>query len=451
MRDSPLWHPFTPMRAFADEAAPVIVAGDGFELIDAAGNRYLDGVSSLWCNVHGHRVAEIDGAVRAQLDKVAHSTLLGLRCEVADELARELVRIAPAGDSGEPLTRVFLSDSGATGVEVALKMAFQFHRQKPRPEARDLFLKVDHAYHGDTVGTASVGGISLFHTLYGDLFFRTAAVPSPAPPGYPYDLPDGHDVDSYPRWALGETEKSLAKHAGRVAALVMEPRVQGAGGILVHPPGYLRAIRELCTRYDVPLIADEVAVGFGKTGATWACETEGVTPDFLCAAKGLTGGYLPVAATLTNERIYDAFLGEPHENRTFFHGHTFTGNALGCAAALASLKKFEADECPANARRLSAAMSEELAPLADHPHVAAVRRCGVMVGIDLVRDRDLYLPFPVERRTGHRAVQEARRRGVILRPLGDTLVLMPAVGMPVKLTPWLCGAARDAIDAATRD
>ena len=400
MRDSPLWHPFTPMRAFANEAAPVIVAGDGFELIDAAGNRYLDGVSSLWCNVHGHRVAEIDGAVRAQLDKVAHSTLLGLRCEVADELARELVRIAPGGDSGEPLTRVFLSDSGATGVEIALKMAFQFHRQKPRPEKRDLFLKVDHAYHGDTVGTASVGGISLFHTLYGDLFFRTAAVPSPAPPGYPYDLPDGHDADSYPRWALGETEKSLAKHAGRVAALVMEPRVQGAGGILVHPPGYLRAIRELSMRYGVLLIADEVAVGFGKTGATWACETEGVTPDFLCAAKGLTGGYLPVAATLTNERIYDAFLGEPHENRTFFHGHTFTGNALGCAAALASLKKFEADDCPANARRLSAAMGEELAPLADHPHVAAVRRCGVMVGIDLVRDRNPYLPFPIRTADG---------------------------------------------------
>ena len=404
MTDSPLWHPFTPMRAFAGEDAPTIAAADGFELIDARGNRYLDGVPSLWCNVHGHRVPEIDDAVRAQLDKVAHSTLLGLRCDVADELARELVRIAPGspsplggalparrappsgdGEPGQPLTKVFFSDSGATCVEVAVKMAFQYHRQKAHPERRDLFLKVSHAYHGDTVGTASVGGISLFHTLYGELFYKTAAVPSPTPPGYPYVLPEGHDAESLPRWALAETDRLLGEHAGRVAALVMEPRVQGAGGILVHPNGYLRSLRDLCTKHDVPLIADEVAVGFGKTGRMWACETEGVVPDFLCTAKGLTGGYLPVAATLTTDRIHDAFLGEPHELRTFFHGHTFTGNALGCAAALASLAKFERDDCPANARRLSAAMGERLAPLADHPHVAAVRRCGVMVGDRLGR------------------------------------------------------------------
>ena len=449
MTASPLWHPFTPMRGFAANPPPSIVAADGFELIDADGRRYLDGVSSLWCNVHGHRVPEIDDAVRAQLDRVAHSTLLGLRCDVADELARQLVRIAPANDSADPLTKVFFSDSGATCVEVALKMAFQYHRQKSPPERRDLFLKVDHAYHGDTVGTASVGGIPLFHTLYGDLFYRTAAVPCPAPPGFPHAPPEGHDAENYPRWVLAETDRLMAEHAGRVAALVMEPRVQGAGGILVHPPGYLRAVRELCTKHDVPLIADEVAVGFGKTGSTWACETEGVVPDFLCTAKGLTGGYLPVAATLTTDRVYDAFLGEPHELRTFFHGHTFTGNALGCAAALASLAKFGADDCPANARRLSAAMGERLAPLADHPHVAAVRRCGVMVGIDLARDRDPHAPFPAERRTGHRAVLEARRRGVILRPLGDTLVLMPAVSMPVELAPRLCGAAIEAVNAAT--
>ena len=446
---SPLWHPFTPMRGFAAEPPPSIVAADGFELIDAEGNCLLDGVSSLWCNVHGHRVPEIDAAVRAQLNRVAHTTLLGLRSEPADELARTLVRLAPAAEGADALTRVFFSDSGATCVEVALKMAFQYHRQKPRPEKRDLFLKVSHAYHGDTLGTNAVGGIGLFHGLYGELFCETVAVPAPAPPGFPYDLPDGHDADSWPRHALAEAERLLNEHAGRVAAFVMEPRVQGAGGILVHPPGYLRSVRELCTKYDVPLIADEVAVGWGKTGATWACETEGVVPDFLCTAKGLTGGYLPVAATLTTDRIYEAFLGEPHELRTFFYGHTFTGNALGCAAALASVAKFEADDCCANARRLSDAMGEWLAPLADHPHVAAVRRCGVMVGIDLVRDRDPLTPFPPERRTGDRAVREARRRGVVLRPLGDTLVLLPAVGMPVELTDRLCGAAVAAIDAAT--
>ena len=459
MSDSPLWHPFTPMRAFAADPPPRIVAADGFELVDEAGRRYLDGVSSLWCNVHGHRVPEIDDAVRAQLDRVAHSTLLGLRSEQADELARELVRVAPAppsgdGEPGEPLTRVFFSDSGATSVEVALKMAYQYHRQKPSPEKRDLFLKVSHAYHGDTLGTNAVGGIGLFHSLYGELFCETVAAPSPAPPGFPYSLPDGHDADSWPRHALAETERLLAEHAGRVAAFVMEPRVQGAAGILVHPPGYLRAVRDLCTKYDVPLIADEVAVGWGKTGVTWACQSSpdggaGVVPDFLCTAKGLTGGYLPVAATLTSDRIYEAFLGEPHELRTFFYGHTFTGNALGCAAALASLAKFERDDCPANARRLSRAMAERLAVLGDHPHVAVVRRCGVMVGIDLVRDRDPLTPFPAERRTGHRAVLEARRRGVILRPLGDTLVLLPAVGMPVELTDRLCGAAVEAVYAAT--
>lgn len=442
------------MQAFAEEDAPSIVAADGFELLDSRGNQYLDGVSSLWCNVHGHRVPEIDDAIRDQLNKIAHSTLLGLRCEVADELARELVRLAPKnmpphGEAAEPLTKVFFSDSGATCVEVALKMAFQYHRQKPSPEKRNLFLKVSHAYHGDTLGTNAVGGIGLFHSLYGELFCETVAVPSPAPPGFPYSLPEGHDADSWPRHALAETERLLTEHAGQVAALVMEPRVQGAGGLLVHPPGYLRSVRELCTKHDVPLIADEVAVGWGKTGETWACETEDVVPDFLCTAKGLTGGYLPVAATLTTDRIYETFLGEPHELRTFFYGHTFTGNALGCAAALASVAKFEADDCPANARRLSEAMGERLDPLADHPHVAAVRRCGVMVGIDLVRDRDPLAPFPPERRTGHRAVVEARRRGVILRPLGDTLVLLPAVGMPIELTDRLCGAAVEAIDAAT--
>ena len=344
MIPSPLWNPFTPMAAHTAEGVPTIAAADGFELIDTRGRRYLDGVSSLWCNVHGHRVPEIDAAVRDQLGRVAHSTLLGLNGEPADRLARELVRVAPAG-GGDPLTRVFFSDSGATAVEVALKMAYQYHRQKPSPERRDLFVRFANAYHGDTVGTTAVGGIDLFHGIYGDLLFESVTVPSPAG----LRLPPDHDRDSYPRWCLEETRRILSQHAGRVAAVVMEPLVQGAAGILVHPPGYLRSVRDLTREFDVPLIADEVAVGFGKTGRTFACEHEGVVPDFLCLAKGLTGGYLPVAATLTTERVYEAFLGEPHAHRTFFHGHTFTGNALGCAAALASLAKFEADDCPANA------------------------------------------------------------------------------------------------------
>ena len=461
MPDSPLWNPFTPMAAHAAGGVPTIVAGDGFELIDADGRRYLDGVSSLWCNVHGHRVPEIDAAIRDQLGRVAHSTLLGLNGEPADTLARELVRIAPRSTNSprlavadrrradpspdEPLTRVFFSDSGATSVEVALKMAYQYHRQRPRPERRDLFVRFANAYHGDTVGTTAVGGIDLFHGIYGDLLFESVTIPSPAG----LRLPAGHDRDSYPRWCLDETRRILSRHAGRVAAVVMEPLVQGAAGILVHPPGYLRSVRDLTREFEVPLIADEVAVGFGKTGRTFACEREGVVPDFLCLAKGLTGGYLPVAATLTNDRVFDAFLGEPHAHRTFFHGHTFTGNALGCAAALASLAKFEADDCPANARRLSERMGEKLAVLADHPHVGEVRRCGVMVGIELVSDRDTLAPFPPERRTGHRVTLEARDRGVILRPLGDTVVLMPAVGLPVELVDRLCEVAVEAVATAT--
>ncbi|QDT39349.1 adenosylmethionine--8-amino-7-oxononanoate transaminase [Stratiformator vulcanicus] len=440
-RPDALWHPFTPMQAFSTEDAPIIAAGEGFDLIDDAGRRYLDGISSLWCNVHGHRVPQIDDAVRGQLDRIAHSTLLGLRCDVAEEFAAELVRITPPN-----LTRVFYSDSGATSVEVALKMAFQYHRQKSSgAERRTTYLRMGDAYHGDTVGTVSVGGIDLFHGVYGDLLFDTVHVPCPAG----LHLPEGHDRDSYTRWCFDEARRLVIEHHKNAAAFVIEPLVQGAAGILVHTPGFLKHVRQLTSEYGIPLICDEVAVGFGKTGTMFASEQEEVRPDFMCLAKGITGGYLPLAATLATDEIFEAFLGEPHEGQTFYHGHTYTGNALGCAAGLASLRLFEERDVLANVGELSQAISESLAPLEDHPHVGEIRQKGIMTGIELVADRDGMKPYDAELRMGHRVTLAARKRGVIIRPLGDVIVLMPAVAMPPAQVHRLCEVTVEAINEVT--
>ena len=307
-----LWHPFTQQRGWEDGEDPVLVErGEGCTLWDTEGNAYLDGTSSLWCNVHGHAHPRIDAAVAEQLGRVAHSTMLGLSHRPGVELAAKLVDLAPAG-----LSRVFYSDNGSTANEIALKMAFQWWAQRGEPRTR--FVCLEMSYHGDTIGAVSVGGIPLFHQTYGPLLFDAAPVaPSDA----------------------AALERALAP--GDVAAVIVEPLVQGAAGILVHEPGWLRTVREACDRHGVFMIADEVATGFGRTGTMFACEQEEVAPDFLCLAKGLTGGYLPLAATLTTERVYEGFLGAFSEFKTFFHGHTYTGNPLACAAALATLAVFE--------------------------------------------------------------------------------------------------------------
>ncbi|HQZ69303.1 MAG TPA: adenosylmethionine--8-amino-7-oxononanoate transaminase [Planctomycetaceae bacterium] len=437
-----VWHPFTPMAAWVKERAPIIVRGEGFDLIDVEGHRYLDGISSLWCNVHGHTVPEIDAAVREQLQKVAHTTSLGLASEPSVRLARALVQRAPAG-----LNKVFYSDSGATAVEVALKMAYQYHRQKPEgSEDRDTFLCVGNAYHGDTLGTVSVGGIDLFHRCYKHLLFPTLTTPSPVATR----VPVGHTKESWLAFCFEEVGRLMGQHRDQIAAVVMEPIVQGAAGILVHPVGFLTHVRQLCDEFDIPLIADEVAVGFGRTGTLFACEQEDVSPDFLCLAKGISGGYLPIAATLTTDRIYSAFLGHPAEGRTFFHGHTYTGNALGCAAGLASLQLFEDNHVLNNVVAASERLTSRLAVLANHPHVGEIRQKGLMIGIELVRDRDGLQPFDSRHRTGHQVTLAARRRGVILRPLGDVVVLMPAPAMPLALIDRLCDVAIECIDEVTR-
>ena len=400
-----VWHPFTPHSAYTDDDPLMVVAGEGHNLIDADGRRYLDGVSSLWCNLFGHRRAEIDQAIREQLDRIAHATFLGNATAPAVTLAKRLVDKAPAG-----LTRVFYSDNGSTAVEVALKMALQYWQQADSgvQKQRTSFLTFGNAYHGDTIGSVSLGGIDLFHERYRPLLFQTIRAPSPAAPG-----------------ALEALEALVSRLGSALAAIVLEPGMQGAAGMVTQPAGFTRRVRELGDRAGALLILDEVAVGFGRSGELFASNKEGVSPDFLCLAKGLTGGYLPMAATLTTERIFRAFLGLPSEGRTFFHGHTYTGNPLAAAAAHATLDIFEQTdllaELPGKVTRLSALL-EDLRVL---PAVGDIRQYGLAAGIELFADRDSRTPYPAIERRGMKVCGAARKRGVFLRPLGDVIVLMP--------------------------
>jgi adenosylmethionine-8-amino-7-oxononanoate aminotransferase len=420
-----VWHPFTPMQAYAAEKPLIIAGARGCFLIDLDGHEYLDGVSSLWCNVHGHRVPAIDAAVREQLDAVAHSTLLGLSNVPAIRLARRLVELAPPG-----LGHVFFSDNGATAVEVALKMAFQYWRQCPRPRPeKTLFLALQGAYHGDTLGDVSVGDLARFHHLFAPLLFPALRAPSP----YCYRCPLGLERSRCKIDCAEALADLVRRHADRLAAVVVEPLVQGAAGMITAPESYLRRVREVTRDNDVLLIADEVAVGFGRTGTLFACTQEDVVPDFLCLAKGLTGGYLPLAATLTTDEVYNAFLGPPEAGRTFYHGHTYTGNPLGAAAALANLDLLEAPSglhaLPEKIERLS----QHLARLRDAPAVGDVRQKGLMAGIELVRDRQTKESFPPEFRAGARFCRLARDQGVLLRPLGDVVVVMPPLAIDLSL------------------
>ena len=410
-----VWHPFTQQQAWCEEEPLMIEAGAGSHLVASDGSRYIDGISSLWCTVHGHGHAGIDAAVTAQLERVAHTTMLGLAHPGAAELAGRLVELAPPG-----LNRVFYSESGSTAVEIALKMAFQFQQQRGGQHCRrTAFVHLRDSYHGDTIGSVAVGGIELFHSTYRPLLFATHA----AEPGDAADL-----------------ERILARHEEEIAAVIVEPLVQGAAGMLTHPPGYLRAVRELCDRYGVLLICDEVATGFGRTGTMFACEREEVAPDLLCLAKGLTGGYLPLAATLASERIYEGFLGAPEELRTFFHGHTYTGNPLACAAALANLDAFEQERTLERLQPKIELLGELLTGIEAMPEVVEVRRCGFMTGIDL-GEHDPAL------RLGHRVTVEARKRGAAIRPLGDVVILMPPLSISEAELRELVAVTRASIEA----
>lgn len=437
-----IWHPFTQMQEYVNEDIIIVERGRGNYVYDVNGRKYLDGVSSLWCNLFGHRRKELDRAIHHQLERMAHSTLLGITHVPAVELAERLVAVTPSC-----LTKVFYSDNGSTAVEVALKMAFQYWQQAEgkRWASRQTFLTLDYAYHGDTIGSVSLGGIDLFHSLYRPLLFKTYKAPSP----YCYRCPLGLRPDRCDMECVNEVENILKRHQRRIAALVVEPKVQAAGGMLVHPPGYLRRLRDLCSRYGVFLILDEVATGFGRTGRLFACQHENVEPDFLCLSKGLTGGYLPMGATLTTDRVFEAFLGRYEEFKTFFHGHTYTGNPLAARVASATLDIFQRDRILDKLPSKIAYLQRKLQSLADCAHVGDVRQMGFMVGIELVRNKRTKAPYAAKRRIGHRVCLEARRHGVLIRPLGDVVVLMPPLSITRSQIDLLTDAVRRSIRSVT--
>ncbi len=432
-----VWHAFTQMQ----EYEPLLIeSGEGAWLFDTEGRRYLDGSASMWCNLHGHRHPRLDAAIRGQLDRVAHTTNLGLSNPTTVEFARRLVEVAPDG-----LEKVFFSGDGSSAIEAALKMAFQYWLQAETPQPkRTRFIAIGEAYHGDTLGAIGVGGVDRFTAMFAPLTFEAIRLP---PPGF------SGPSEGMPAPTLGESlaalERMLEEHRGTVAALIMEPLVQAAGGILVHPPGFLRGVRELTARHDVLLVLDEVAVGFGRTGTLFACEQEQVVPDLLCLAKGLTAGYLPMAATLTTERIWRAFLGTHAERRTFFHGHTYGGNPLAAAVGIASLDIFLDEQVLEGLAPKIARLGEHAARLARLDHVGDVRQCGLMLGLDLVADAASGRAYPWEEKRGTRACLAARGHGALLRQLGDTVVIMPPLCVSLEEIDLLANAAEAGIRMAT--
>jgi adenosylmethionine-8-amino-7-oxononanoate aminotransferase len=422
-----VWHPFTQMRDWLDPAQPpvVIVEGHGAVLKAEDGREYLDGNSSIWTNLHGHRRPEIDEAIRAQLGRIAHSSFLGLANDVAAQLARELVEVTGLRDH-----KVFYSDDGSTAMEAALKMVYQARVQRGEKE-RTTFVSFAAGYHGDTIGAMSAGHSAVFHAAYKPLLFETREVMSPACYRCPFNRakPErGRDARATRQcnWeCAAQLESTLDELGDRAAAVVIEPRVQGAAGMRMHPPAYLAKAAAACRARGVWLVLDEVMTGFGRTGRMFACEHEGVTPDLLALAKGLTGGYLPLAATLASREIFDAFLGDYAELKTFFHGHSYTGNALGCAAALASLRIFESDKTLERIASLEQTLRKLTARFWDHPNVGDVRQEGLICAIELVRDFETREPFDFAERVGHRVCEAARAHGLLTRPVGDVLVLMP--------------------------
>lgn len=420
-----IWHPFTQMREWVSETPVIIEKGSGSYLTDTGHKQYIDGTSSIWVNIHGHRKRAIDKAITDQLKKIAHSTLLGLSNIPSILLAEKLIRLVQGGGITS-LSKVFYSDNGSTAVEVGLKMAFHYWQLKGgRYHKKTRFLTLMNAYHGDTVGSVSLGGIDLFHKIYRPLLFESLRAPAP----YCYRCPLDRTYPDCHLSCIRKAEEILKERHKEIAAMIVEPIVQAAAGMIVAPPGYLGRIRELCTRYNVLLIADEVATGFGRTGRMFACEHEGVSPDIMPIAKGITGGYLPLAATLVTREIYDAFLGEYKEFKTFFHGHSYTGNPLGCAAAIANIEIFEKEGTLEKLQSKIALLESLLLPLKEHPHIGEVRQKGLIAGIEMVREKEKKTPYPLKEKAGIRTCLEARKMGLMLRPIGNVIILMPPLSI----------------------
>ena len=442
-----VWHPFTQMQEWEAETPIIITEGQDCFIKDIYGRWYIDGVSSLWVNIFGHRKREIDDAIRDQLGKVAHSTMLGLSNAPAIELAEKLVNVVNQSfgqAEGPAPIKVFYSDNGSTAVEVALKMAFQYWKHRGFT-GKNSFLSLNNAYHGDTLGAVSVGGVDIFHNAFGPLLFKTFKSPSP----YCYRCELGGDCTTCGLACAKKMEDTLSHHHDEIAAVIIEPLVQAAGGMIIAPQGYLREIRRLCSKYHVLLIADEVATGFGRTGKMFACEHEAVVPDIMCLSKGITGGYMPLAVTLATEEIYTAFLGEFRELKTFFHGHSYTGNPLACAAALACLDIFKKEETLKNLQPKTAVLQERLKDISGLAHVGDVRNKGLMAGIEMVKNKETREPYAWEDKTGWKVAHYARNNGVIIRPLGNVIVIMPPLSISNENLARMLVVIRDGIISAT--
>ncbi len=441
-----IWHPFTQMKDWFGEKPIIISEGRDCFIKDIYGRWYLDGVSSLWVNILGHRKKEIDEAIKSQLDNIAHSTLLGLSNVPAIRLAEKLVQLVNSSVIRHPssLTKVFYSDNGSTAVEVGLKMAFQYWRHKG-VEGRNAFVSLKNAYHGDTIGAVSVGGVDIFHKAFGPLLFKTYRAPSP----YCYRCELDKEYSDCKLACLVKTEELLKTHSGEIAALIIEPLIQAAGGMITSPPGYLKGLGELCKKYDILMIADEVATGFGRTGKMFACEHEDVVPDIMCLSKGITGGYMPLAVTLATDEIYNAFLGEFEDLKTFFHGHSYTGNPLACAAAIACLDLFEKEGILKGLGEKINILEKWLKEALNLEHVGDVRNAGMMGGVELVRDKKTKEPYDWKEKIGWKVAYHARDNGVIIRPLGNVIVIMPPLSISDQNLGQLLKIIKDAIVAVT--
>lgn len=417
-----VWHPYTQMSEYNALDPLIVVEGEGRRLKDAKGRWYYDGTSSIWLNVHGHRIPEIDAAIVEQLGKVAHSTLLGQANEPSILLAEELVEIAPEG-----LTRVFYSDSGSEAVEAAIKMSLQYFANIEGPETkRHRILSFEDGYHGDTLGAVAAAPVETFHWPFRAMLPPALRAPFPNP----YRM-EGSSQGAV-RASLEAVERLFEEHPGEVAAVIVEAMMQGVAGIVVAPEGFLRGLHELCREHGVLLIADEVATGFGRTGRMFACEYEGVTPDLMAVGKGLTGGYLPLAATLTTDGIYEAFLGSHVEKKTFFHGHSYTGNQLCCAAALSNLKLMKETRLIESLGEKERLIGTRAEAMREHPYVGDVRYKGMVLGLELVADKTSKTTYPWEAQAGWRVCNRAREKGLLVRPLGSVVICMPPLGSTLE-------------------
>jgi adenosylmethionine-8-amino-7-oxononanoate aminotransferase len=463
-----IWHPFTQMRDWLGQKPIIISEGRDCFIKDIYGRWYLDGVSSLWVNIFGHRKKEIDEAIKEQLDNIAHSTLLGLSNVPAIRLAEKLVQIVQKSFHNlpphPPLTelnpptpllekggkggfeKVFYSDNGSTAVEVALKMAFQYWKHKG-VDGRNTFVSLNNAYHGDTLGAVSVGGVDIFHKAFGPLLFKTYKAPSP----YCYRCELKKEYPDCKLACLDKLEEIFKAHSNEICAMIIEPLIQAAGGMITSPPGYLKGVRELCTKYKILLIADEVATGFGRTGKMFACEHEDVIPDIMCLSKGITGGYMALAVTLATDEIYNAFLGEFKNLKTFFHGHSYTGNPLACAAALACLDLFEKEQVLEHLKGKIEILEAWLKDVLVLQHVGDIRNAGMMAGVELVSDKKTQEPYDWAEKMGWRVAYHARENGVFIRPIGNVVVIMPPLSISEQNLNQLLKVIKDSIVVVTEN